>query len=123
MSEKYLCASCGQLFPTGDAVDGFTQGYRKGFLCPFCHANLEEAGESDDIVHLRFGLAYMIALAVVVWLGQIDSFQLQIGKQGLINEILTVGVLAAVPTVPFLILNRKAVWGSRTVFTRNIPHP
>lgn len=39
---KYECCACGQDFPTTSAVDGFAQGYRVGFLCPHCGANLQD---------------------------------------------------------------------------------
>lgn len=120
MKEHYLCASCGQSFPTGDAVDGFAQGYRKGFLCPLCNANLEETGESDDILHLRFGLSYLVTMVLVIWLGQLESIQLPIGGNGYVNDVLTVALLAAVPTVAFLMVNWRALFESRTVFTRKI---
>lgn len=38
---RYLCCACNKQFPSTDAIDGFDQGYPRGFLCPHCRANLD----------------------------------------------------------------------------------
>ncbi len=39
---KYCCCNCNFTFPCKDAVDGYKQGFSKGFLCPYCKTNLTE---------------------------------------------------------------------------------
>ncbi len=41
MSLKYECCYCKTLFRAKDAIDGFDQGYRIGFLCPNCGKNIQ----------------------------------------------------------------------------------
>jgi len=78
LKEKYLCVSCNRTFAVGDAVDGFGQGYRKGFLCPFCNANLRDAGESDDVLNLRFGIIYFLSMIIVFLVDRAEVFQVRI---------------------------------------------
>jgi hypothetical protein len=39
---KYECCICKVDFPCESAIDGYSQGYRVGFLCPHCGANLQD---------------------------------------------------------------------------------
>jgi hypothetical protein len=41
MAIKYQCCHCEQIFPADEAIDGFAQGYRVGFLCPRCGRNIQ----------------------------------------------------------------------------------
>ncbi|MBY6220524.1 hypothetical protein [Marinobacter nauticus] len=120
MKEQYLCVSCERSFPTGEAVDGGDQGFRNGFLCPFCRANLSEAGESDDIRHLRFGPVYYLTMILVFWAVSSEGVQIPVSSNSYINDFCTFILLSAIPTVPFLIVNRKSVFGTRTIYTRRI---
>lgn len=120
MKEKYRCAACRRTFATRDAVDGFDQGYRKGFLCPFCNANLKEAGESDEILNLRYGLVYFLAMTALIFIGGSGLFLIRFTENAHINELLTLALLFAVPTIPFLVVNRKSVFTPRTIYTRRI---
>lgn len=43
---KYRCYFCENLFPAIDAIDGYREGYRIGFLCPKCRGNLVESPET-----------------------------------------------------------------------------
>jgi hypothetical protein len=120
VKEQYLCVSCGRSFPTREAVDGGDQGFRNGFLCPFCRANLSEAGESDDILHLRFGPVYYLAMILVFLVVIGEVVQIPVSSNSYINDFCTFILLSAIPTVPFLIVNRKSVFGTRTIYTRRI---
>ncbi len=120
MKEKYLCVSCNRTFAVGDAVDGFGQGYRKGFLCPFCNANLRDAGESDDVLNLRFGIIYFLSMIIVFLVDRAEVFQVRITANAQINDLFTFILLIAIPTVPFLIVNWRSVFGTRTIYTRRI---
>lgn len=37
---KYQCCYCKEEFPASEAIDGYDQGYKKGFLCPKCGKNI-----------------------------------------------------------------------------------
>ena len=39
---NYECCNCKGIFPVEDAIDGFEQGYKVGFLCPLCGCNLKD---------------------------------------------------------------------------------
>lgn len=42
---KYQCYYCTKIFPASDAIDGYKEGYKTGFLCPHCNKNI-----TDDLV-------------------------------------------------------------------------
>jgi hypothetical protein len=39
---NYLCYYCNHEFPAEDAVDGFNEGFKTGFLCPQCGKNIQD---------------------------------------------------------------------------------
>ena len=39
---NYECCKCKGIFPVEDAIDGFDQGYKVGFLCPLCGCNIKD---------------------------------------------------------------------------------
>jgi DNA-directed RNA polymerase subunit RPC12/RpoP len=41
VSIKYKCYYCEKLFPAEEAIDGYDQGHRIGFLCPKCGRNVQ----------------------------------------------------------------------------------
>ncbi len=41
MAIKYECCYCQGIFPAEEAVDGYNQGYKIGFLCPKCGENIQ----------------------------------------------------------------------------------
>ena len=51
---KYCCCNCHSKFPCKEAVDGYKLGSKKGFLCPFCKANLTELFFSGGKKRLKF---------------------------------------------------------------------
>ncbi len=41
MAIKYECHYCQQVFPAEESIDGYSQGYKVGFLCPRCGKNVQ----------------------------------------------------------------------------------
>lgn len=72
---KYQCCACQAEFPAEEAIDGFSRGYRVGFLCPVCGAHLQ-----DNIVDthwiIREGKGVAVAL---VLLGAIGTLAIRSG--------------------------------------------
>jgi len=72
---KYKCCACRHEFAAADAIDGFRQGFHKGFLCPACGAQIDAplgrsratgiAGDSRVIL--------IAAIAVTAWLAKWDA--------------------------------------------------
>lgn len=121
MAEVYQCAFCGKCFPVERAIDGYSEGFRKGFLCPFCGINIEETGESNkDITNLRFGytyLAFTISAYIVVnekW------FFLGAFKHELVNLVFTVFVLLIIPTLALIYLNKRILFGETIMTTKRV---
>jgi hypothetical protein len=121
VSEVYQCAFCGKCFPVIQAIDGYSKGFREGFLCPLCGINIEETGESNkDITNLRFGytyLAFTIGAYIVVnehWF-MLDAFEHELA-----NLIFTVFVTLIIPTLAFIYVNRKILFGETIVSTKRI---
>ena len=42
MSIRYECYFCHEIFPAESRIDGFSQGYKVGFLCPRCDKNIKD---------------------------------------------------------------------------------
>jgi hypothetical protein len=42
MGAKFECCYCHEHFPIEERMDGFSQGYRTGFLCPHCGRNIKD---------------------------------------------------------------------------------
>lgn len=61
---RYLCCACHKQFPSKSAIDGFGEGYKTGFLCPHCRANLDAhidlgawlRGEGQPLLVIILGL-------------------------------------------------------------------
>ena len=39
---KYRCCNCNFSFAVSEAIDGYIEGFKIGFLCPHCRANINE---------------------------------------------------------------------------------
>jgi len=42
MGEKFECCYCHEHFPIEERMDGFSQGYPTGFLCPHRGRNIKD---------------------------------------------------------------------------------
>ena len=42
MSIRYECYFCHEVFPAQSLIDGFSRGYKEGFLCPHCGKNVKD---------------------------------------------------------------------------------
>lgn len=120
MADNYLCDSCNKEFPTNAAVDGYVKGYSRGFLCPHCDANLEEADQSDDVWNLKYGYLYMFIMTALLWFGGDGLITVIVSNNDFINEILGMLAVIAVYTLLFLFVNIKELAKKRTESTDNI---
>ncbi len=119
MTDHYECAGCAKKFKTTDAVDGFSQGYKAGFLCPYCHVNLEENGQSDGFDNMAFGYSFWAFTLVLYYLMQgrsiVDWFEPSIA-----NEISSFLVFWLPMCIAFLGYNRNAILKKRIVYTKKV---
>ena len=73
---KYKCCLCDKKFNAVEAVDGFDQGYKVGFLCPKCGGNIQDKILSSKVIYSNkkssrfFNTLAAIAIGSLV-LGQI----------------------------------------------------
>ena len=70
---RYLCCACNKRFPSTEAIDGFAQGYRRGFLCPHCQTNLD--GHFDVGAWLKGEGQPLSAILVACLLAMFASFK------------------------------------------------
>lgn len=63
---RYECCVCKKVFPAEERIDGYAEGYRVGFLCPRCGANVQDNPFSGDsnFVFRKNGAAFRV-LAVL----------------------------------------------------------
>ncbi len=70
----YKCCNCDGLFPTKEAIDGYKQGYTKGFLCPLCNANI--ISDRFKYGHIYSGwvinVLLIILIAISIWNDEIE---------------------------------------------------
>lgn len=118
--EKYQCAKCLRNFPLQNAVDGYSQGFKRGFLCPLCGANLIEAGQSDDLGNLQYGYRYALLVFIIVRFSQHLPWQLTTFDHPLANECLLILVLLLVPSWAFIKINAGKLFSARLVYTRRV---
>jgi hypothetical protein len=118
--EEYLCRVCNKRFATRDAVDGYPLGFKEGFLCPHCHSNLKEAGESDDIDHLEYGYSFAILSFFIFVVSTKGWLQFHWFDSSHLNELVTAFVLWLPLLIIFIAINLKALIGTRTVYTLKI---
>jgi len=115
--EEYLCRVCNKRFPTSDAKDGYSLGFKEGFLCPFCNANLKEAGQSDDLDHLEYGYTFAVLTVIVFSISTRGWWILDWFENTLLNEIVS-GFIFWLPILTiFTVINLDAFFGVRTVYT------
>ena len=120
MADNYLCYSCNKKFPTNAAIDGYEKGYSRGFLCPHCDANLEEADQSDDVWNLKYGYLYMFIMCGLLWFGSDGLITITVMNSEIANEILGIIVVVAIPTALLVLVNIKTLIKKRTVYTRKV---
>ena len=120
--DRYLCAKCLRRFPINKALDGYAQGYQCGFLCPLCGANLVENGQPDDIDNLQYGYRYAFLVFIIASATPYLPWQLDTFTSDIANECLLMGSLLLAPSLVFLKINAKRIFGHRLVFTRIILH-
>ena len=121
MAEVYQCAFCGKCFPVERAIDGYSEGFRRGFLCPFCGINIEETGESNKyITNLRFGYTYLAITTFAYIIVNEKWFLLEAFKHELVNLLFTIFVVLIVPTITLMFLNRKILFGETVISTRRV---
>ena len=116
--DRYRCQRCNKTFLTSEAIDGFKQGFTQGFLCPHCQCNLIEAGESNDILRLEYGFSYVI-LMLLLWL-VVDQHYIAYTwpVADFINDLVTMAVAMCLPTLSFVLVNRKSLFSPRIIYTR-----
>jgi hypothetical protein len=61
---KYECCACLGRFSAKDAIDGYAQGYRAGFLCPLCGTNLQDNFVDTHWI-VREGKGFVVALGIL----------------------------------------------------------
>ena len=121
MAEVYQCAFCGKCFPVKKAIDGYSKGYRNGYLCPFCGINIEETGESNkDLTNLRFGYTYLALTIGAYIIVNERLLMLNTFKHELVNSIFTVFVVLIIPTLALIYLNRKILFCETIISTKRI---
>lgn len=120
MPQYYLCAACQHRFLPEDAVDGFAHGFRSGFLCPHCKANLTEYGQSDDLLHLQYGVPYALVMVLIFGIANMELIELPFTDAAQTDAVLTGLLLAFIPTLVFLLVNHKTLTGTRTLYTRQV---
>ncbi|WP_430461850.1 hypothetical protein ACQUQU_03415 [Thalassolituus sp. LLYu03] len=120
MKEHYLCCACARTFPPDDAIDGYNAGFKSGFLCPYCKANLTEQGQSDDFLHLKYGVPYALCMVLIFGVTNMEWIELPFTGSAMVDSVLSGLLLALIPTLLFLMVNRKALRGTRTLFTRRV---
>lgn len=65
---RYECCQCKKDFPSEAAIDGFKEGYRVGFLCPLCGANIQDNLIDTHPVY-REGGTYIAAITFFGFVG------------------------------------------------------
>ncbi len=45
---NYQCCYCKKEFPASEAIDGFSKGYKVGFLCPECGENIQDTPLNEE---------------------------------------------------------------------------
>ena len=118
--EKCQCAKCLRRFPVTRAVDGYSQGFKCGFLCPLCGVNLIENGQSDDIGNLQYGYRYALLVFIVTYGVGYFPWQLDTFSSSIANESLLAAILLLAPSLAFLKINAQKIFGDRLVFTRRV---
>lgn len=118
VGSSYRCTSCQAEFSTREAIDGFPLGYSRGFVCPYCRANLVEDGESDDILHLRWGVSYTMVMVVVLLCVNLEVVEIGVFGHDLWDGLATLVALGALPSAAFVWVNWRRLVGKRVVFTR-----
>ncbi|MCB1890420.1 MAG: hypothetical protein KDH20_22630 [Rhodocyclaceae bacterium] len=73
---NYQCCACRHEFPYSNAVDGFRQGFREGFLCPACGAQLEAPLGNAKALPGKGGEVRMVlaaGLVITLWTAKLDA--------------------------------------------------
>jgi DNA-directed RNA polymerase subunit RPC12/RpoP len=117
MADNYLCYLCNKEFPTNAAVDGYEKDFSRGFLCPYCDANLEEADQSDDVWNLKYGYLYMFIMTALLWFGGDGLITVTVTDNEFINETLGMLAVISVPSIFFFLVNIKELTKKRTIYT------
>lgn len=45
---NYQCCYCKEEFPPDEAIDGYNEGYKIGFLCPKCGMNIQDIPMNEE---------------------------------------------------------------------------
>jgi len=122
MTEKYQCNVCGKTFKTDDAVDGFKQGYKVGFLCPYCKSNIMETGDySSSLSNLRFGLSYASAMFLSFFAIR-DDLNGFISSGEASTKLIVLAVLMVFATACLFYINRKTLFKETILYTKKVIH-
>jgi hypothetical protein len=119
--QTYQCAGCAHIFPTGEAVDGFKEGYSQGFLCPRCRVNLEETTTSDDPGELHLGYSFLMFNALLVIFYEHIRWITAYEQSPWLNAGLNVLSVWLPVCLVFVFINRKALFSPTLVYTRKVP--
>lgn len=120
MTEKYQCNVCGKTFKTADAVDGFKQGYKVGFLCPYCKSNIMETGDySSSLSNLRFGLSYASAMFLSFFAIR-DDLNGFISSGEASKKLTVLAVLMVFATACLFYINRKTLFKETILYTKKV---
>lgn len=81
---------------------------------------MQEAGQSDDIDRLEYGLLYGAVMFLLFWFVPDNFVLFHFADSDSINSAVTFFVLSAIPTIPFTIVNWRAIFGKKIVYTRKV---
>jgi len=69
---NYQCCYCKEEFPAIEAIDGYKEGYKIGFLCPKCGKNIQDTPMNEEWVFSsdssKVFFAIFIGYFFLVWL-------------------------------------------------------
>jgi glucan phosphoethanolaminetransferase (alkaline phosphatase superfamily) len=120
MAEKYQCTVCAKTFKTSEAVDGFAQGFKTGFLCPFCKCNLVESGDySSSLFNLRFGLRYA-ALMFLAFFAIHRDLNVLISSGVVSTKLIVLAGLMGLATAFLFYINRAVLFKETIIYTKRV---
>ena len=118
---KYECCYCHNTFPAKQAIDGYQQGYKVGFLCPDCGENIQAGLEDGQ--KLTGEQFFWTIVAFILFLPTVFTRNSE-ATISMLEYAISLNMLVFVAWIVFFLilgLMKPSLFSTTTFYTKPVP--
>jgi len=100
----YNCCYCKKEFLAKDKIDGYTKGYKVGFLCPHCGKNIKD---DETVIAKRMEKSFILFLVSAILFSLLDGYTIKLFSHTIEFNYLLYFFITMMVCFIFLIYSKK----------------